>query len=314
MSTKTAYFAEQKRIAHSASLKQQGAWLQWAENALPFDMSWKNLIWGGISPHIIKFVLEASVNWVRTPNLLKLWGLKSTSSCPLCGATVCSLHHILSNCTVALNDERYTWRHNSVLFEIHKVIQSHVAERNACVVNESLPHISTSFVPAGKPPTKSIKKLHSGLIAGSNDWKVLVDLPDSKYVFPPEIFATLERPDIVIWSGKLRKVLLIELTCPSEENIEVAQLRKQTRYLQLMDQITSNTNWSPSLYTIEVGARGFIAHSLERTFLRLGISRRILSKVCKRVSIIAARCSFAIYMSANSIIWDKNRSLITLDA
>jgi len=84
VSTKTAYFAEQKRIAHSASLKQQGAWLQWAENALPFDMSWKNLIWGGISPHIIKFVLEASVNWVRTPNLLKLWGLKSASSCPLC--------------------------------------------------------------------------------------------------------------------------------------------------------------------------------------------------------------------------------------
>ena len=54
MSTKTAYFAEQQRIAHSASLKQQGAWLQWAENAVPFDMSWNNLIWGGISPQIIK--------------------------------------------------------------------------------------------------------------------------------------------------------------------------------------------------------------------------------------------------------------------
>ena len=151
------------------------------------------------------------------------------------------------------------------------------------------------------------------MISGSNNWKVLVDLPDSNYVFPPEVFATLERPDIVIWSRKLRKVLLIELTCPSEENIEVAQLRKQTRYLQLMDQITSTTNWSPSLFTIEVGARGFVAHSLERTLLRLGISRRILSKVCKRVSIIAARCSFAIYLSANSIIWDKNRSLISLD-
>ena len=134
-------------------------------------------------------------------------------------------------------------------------------------------------------------------------------------MFPsPQIFATLERPDIVIQSGKLRKVLLIELICSSKENIKVAQLRKQTRYLQLMDQITSNTNWSPSLYTIEVGARGFIAHSLEQTFLRLVISRRILSKVCKCVSIIAARCSFAIYLSANSIIWDKNRSLIVLDA
>ena len=76
----------------------------------------------------------------------------------------------------------------------------------------------------------------------------MVDLPDSNYVFPPGVFAT--------WSRKLRKVLLIELTCPSEENIEVAQLQKQTRYLQLMDQITSTTNWSPSLFTIEVGARG----------------------------------------------------------
>ena len=52
-------------------------------------------------------------------------------------------------------------------------------------------------------------------------------------IFSPEIFAALERPDILIWSGKIRKVLLIELTCPSEENIEVAQLRTQTRYLQL---------------------------------------------------------------------------------
>ena len=33
---KTASFTKQKRIAHSASLKQQGAWLQWSENALPF--------------------------------------------------------------------------------------------------------------------------------------------------------------------------------------------------------------------------------------------------------------------------------------
>ena len=88
ITSKTASFTEQKRIAHSASLKQQGAWLQWSENASPFDMSWNNLIWGGVSPLITKFVLESSVNWVRTPNLLKLWGLKNTSSCCLCGAPV----------------------------------------------------------------------------------------------------------------------------------------------------------------------------------------------------------------------------------
>ena len=155
--------------------------------------------------------------------------------------------------------------------------------------------------------------MYSGLIAGSNDWKLLVDLPDANYVFPPEVLATLQRPDIVIWSEKLRKILLIELTCPSEENILEAQLRKENRYLQLMDQITTTTNWSPLLFTIEVGVRGFVAHSLERTLLRLGISGRILSKSCTNVSIIATRCSFAIYLSAKSIIWDKTRSLITLD-
>ena len=72
-------------------------------------------------------------------------------------------------------------------------------------MKEQLPHISTSFVPAGKAPTKPKSKRYSGLIAGSNDWKLLVDLPDSNYVFPPEVLATLQRPDIVIWSEKTSK-------------------------------------------------------------------------------------------------------------
>ena len=122
-------------------------------------MSWNNLIWGGISPLITKFVLESSVNWVRTPNLLKLWGLKNTSSCCLCGAPICSLHHILSNCSVALNGERYTWRHDSVLSEVQKAIHRHVEDRNANVVKDSFPHISSCFVPAGKSVVTSKNQL-----------------------------------------------------------------------------------------------------------------------------------------------------------
>ena len=83
-------------------------------------------------------------------------------------------------------------RHNSVLFEIQKVIQNHINDQNASVVKEQLPHVSTSFVPAGKAPTKTKTKMYSGLIASSNDWKLLVDLPDSNYVFPPEVLATLQ--------------------------------------------------------------------------------------------------------------------------
>ena len=85
---------------------------------------------------------------MRNPNLLKLRGLKNTSSCCLCGAHICSLHHILSNCSVALNGERYTWRHDSVLSEVQKAMHRHVEDRNANVVKDSFPHISSRFVPA----------------------------------------------------------------------------------------------------------------------------------------------------------------------
>ena len=41
VTSKALSFSEQKRVAHSATLKQQGTWLQWAESASPFDFSWK---------------------------------------------------------------------------------------------------------------------------------------------------------------------------------------------------------------------------------------------------------------------------------
>ena len=128
ITSKALSFSEQKRVAHSATLKQQGAWLQWAESAVPFDFSWKNLIWGGLNTDLIKFILASSVNWARTPNLMKLW--KKTVCCCLCGAENCTLHHILSNYPFALNNARYTWRHDSVLFEIHRVLSNFIEEIN----------------------------------------------------------------------------------------------------------------------------------------------------------------------------------------
>ena len=62
-------------------------------------------------------------------------------------------------------------------------------------------------------------------------------------------------PDIIIWSRMSRRVLLFELTCPAEEGIQVAQIKKVTRYLDLLQNIR-DAHWSPELFTVEVGARG----------------------------------------------------------
>ena len=45
---------------------------QWKETAEPFDFSWHTIIWGGISEEVLKFVLNASINWVRMPDVLNL--------------------------------------------------------------------------------------------------------------------------------------------------------------------------------------------------------------------------------------------------
>ena len=47
---------------------------------------------------------------------------------------------------------------------------------------------------------------------------------------------------------------MIELTCPAEEGIEAARVRKQARYEQLTQDI-ANAGWVADLLTIEVGVR-----------------------------------------------------------
>ena len=97
-----------------------------------------------------------------------------------------------------------------------------------------------TFVKAGSEThqPRAENQMQPHLLSYANDWKLLVDLPDSNYVFPPEIYSTNERPDIIIWSPKLKTVILLELTCPEEEGIQAAKIRKQSRYMPLMDNIS----------------------------------------------------------------------------
>ena len=60
------------------------------------------------------------------------------------------------------------------------------------------------------------------------------------------------------WSLPVLTVILMKLTCPAEENIRDAQLRKEVKYTPLKNQIKDN-DWKCHLWTIEVGVRGFAA-------------------------------------------------------
>ena len=115
-----------------------------------------------------------------------------------------------------------------------------------------------SFVKAGEKKRKpSDKKPRHALLDYANDWKFQIDFKDRKLVFPPIICSTDLRPDGVIWSVLSRTVILLELTCCAEEGIAAAQQRKEERYADLMSQVSEN-KWTPTLLTLEVGARGLV--------------------------------------------------------
>ena len=95
---------------------------------------------------------------------------------------------------------------------------------------------------------------------------MLVDFDHRKITFPPFIVATDLRLDIVLWSALSRTVILLELTCPAEEGIAAAQIRKQSRYQDLLDEINATKTWKARLLTLEVGARGLVGSSTYHAF------------------------------------------------
>ena len=83
------------------------------------------------------------------------------------------------------------------------------------------------------------------LLEGCTDWHVATDLKHN-LIFPTEIALT-RRPDIVIWSVKSKKVFVIELTVPYEENFDWAHQRKLEKYEDLREQYVRNA-WITNVF------------------------------------------------------------------
>ena len=92
-----------------------------------------------------------------------------------------------------------------------------------------------------------------GILHHASDWVLLEDL-NSNYCFPVHIAFTQLRADITIFSNSLGKVILIELTCPCEENVESWHSTKINKHLPLKTIIESN-GWCVELFAVKVGAR-----------------------------------------------------------
>lgn len=156
-----------------------------------------HLIWAStldmLPENIFKWSLNAVVDMVPHKTNLHRWNRSPTNLCPLCKGkqTLC---HVLNNCPIALNQGRYTWRHNQVLSIIKDFIQEHLLD----------------------------------------GYVIECDLPGNVYRFIRDNSASLLRPDIVIFNRSNKKMFMCELTIPFEEGIENAHERKTEKYEELV--------------------------------------------------------------------------------
>jgi len=219
---------EGERFSHAAQLAMQGTWTKW-DNVMSQDWNWQSLLYS-YSPSLLSFALNSVQLTLPTPDNLQRWNKRSDAKCVLCNRNNCTLFHILAGCSKSLLEGRYTWRHDSILGAISKDLRMVIAYKNksvpVMVERPKKPHIG--FVRQGEKPRVALKA-KEGLLDSAADWIIYDDL-GQKLVFPTYIYATSQRPDIVIVSNNTRTVILVELTSPSEENIQQRNSDKRKKY------------------------------------------------------------------------------------
>ena len=150
-----------------------------------------------------------------------------------------------------------------------------------------------------------------GILHHASDWVLMADL-NSNYRFPVQIAFTQLRPDITNFSNNLRKVVLIELTYPCEENMESWQSTKINKYLALKTIIESN-GWCMELFAVEFGARGYCSKSVLCCFKKLGFSYTLIRSAIKKLSKSFMECLFCIWLARNNKDWTPSTANCNLN-
>jgi len=181
--------------------------------------------------------------------------------------------HILNGCPVALQQRRYTYRHDQVLLSLLLDAQKYCIDANVFADLDNYR--------ACNSPLATI---------------------------PPSIPTTSYRPDIVIFNADRLEICLIELTCPfnSAEHLQAARERKSGKieYQLLLSELDCLGHVS-QYFTIEIGCLG---HYLSESTRALQAAIHQLTAVCRAVLDKATQQAFSssqrIFLACDCDIWN----------
>ena len=117
------------------------------------------------------------------------------------------------------------------------------------------------------------------------------------------------RPDLIIFSDKLKHILYIELTSPWEgPRMEESHKEKMEKYRTAG--LHSIPGWSTTPLCVEVGVRGTTSNTFHHMCEALGMSSRESKRLGKKARTVAARCSYFIFLSRKVTEWDPRRPYV----
>ena len=278
---------EEEMLVKAVCQSLQGQWTAWTDY-VQRDIKWKSLFYGNFN--LERFCIGATYNTLASPANLKRWGLSPDAKCHLCGGEPCTVFHILCDCGVARSQGRYRYRHDAVL----RILAHHLTLFVKSIKTPKSLKSVVKFVKEGL--SKETRRSSSvGILELATDWEVLVDL-DRMLRFPSYIVLTLLRPDIVLVSRATKTVVLLELTCPSEERFDEAHRLKIRRYEDLSIDCEL-AGWKCWNFAVEVGARGYVAKSLQSCLARLGFKFRNAQSIVRECGDTSLRSSFWLWLS-----------------
>ena len=106
-------------------------------------------------------------------------------------------------------------------------------------------------------------------------------------------------------------MILIQLTCPCEENMEAWHNAKVNKYMPLKS-VIENNGWNVDLFAVEVGARGYCCRSVLCCFKSLPLRNRTINTTIKQLSKCSMECSFCIWLARNNKAWSSKEVDLSL--
>ena len=279
---------EQDRVTRAVQQSQQGKWTTW-EDVMQRSLTWSDM-WK-MSPLRLAFAIRSVYDQLPSRDNLQKWGLVDDTKCGLCGGTE-TLHHVLSNCTYALANGRYTWRHNQVLREVCEAAKAAVSKANSRTIanQRKIYFLREGFAHLCKKRCQTPRR---DILAEANDWTIAADLEGMRH-YPQVLIESGKRPDLVLVSSSTDAIILVELTVPWEDRLQYSNALKADKYADLSMDLEAK-GYRTDLFPIEVGARGVVGRSTYALLAKIGLSSRERKKAMTRMSEVAEAASFWIW-------------------